>query len=90
MAKLVNKIKQDLGSMISDFYLVMKDDLEIDRTDYRMHFTRLADMLFEIDRCEDLNQLEALYGRGDLDIIGVSFQEYVYEVVKRLDAKEAV
>ena len=90
MAKLVNKIKQDLGSMISDFYLVMKDDLEIDRTEYRMHFTRLADMLFEIDRCEDLNQLEALYGRGDLDIIGVSFQEYVYEVVKRLDAKEAV
>lgn len=90
MAKLVNKIKQDLGSMISDFYLVMKDDLEIDRTEYRMHFTRLADTLFEIDRCEDLNQLEALYGRGDLDIIGVSFQEYVYEVVKRLDAKEAV
>lgn len=90
MAKLVNKIKQDLGSMISDFYLVMKDDLEIDRTEYRMHFTRLADMLFEIDRCEDLNQLEALYGRGDLDIIGVSFQEYIYEVVKKLDAKEAV
>lgn len=90
MAKLVNKIKQDLGSMISDFYLVMKDDLEIDRTEYRMHFTRLADMLFEIDRCEDLNQLEALYERGDLDIIGVSFQEYIYEVVKRLDAKEAV
>ena len=90
MAKLVNKIKQDLGSTISDFYLVMKDDLEIDRTEYRMHFTRLADMLFEIDRCEDLNQLEALYERGDLDIIGVSFQEYIYEVVKRLDAKEAV
>jgi hypothetical protein len=90
MTKLVNKIKQDLGSMLSDFYLVMKDDLEIDRTEYRMHFTRLADMLFEIDRCEDLNQLEALYERGDLDIIGVSFQEYVYELVKRLDAKEAV
>lgn len=90
MAKLVNKIKQDLGAMISDFYLVMKDDLEIDRTEYRRHFTRLADTLFEIDRCEDLNQLEALYGRGDLDIIGVSFQEYVYESVKRLDAKETV
>ena len=90
MTKLVDKIKQDLGAMISDFYFVMKDDLEIDRTEYRMHFTRLADMLFEIDRCEDLNQLEALYERGDLDIIGVSFQEYVYELVKRLDAKEAV
>jgi hypothetical protein len=93
MTKLVNEIKQGLGSMLSDFYLVMKDDLEIDRTEYRMHFTRLADMLFEIDRCEDLNQLEALYGRGLTvlpDIIGVSFQGYVYELVKRLDAKEAV
>ena len=90
MTKLVDKIKQDLGAMISDFYFVMKDDLEIDRTEYRMHFTRLADMLFEIDRCEDLNQLEVLYERGDLDIIGVSFQEYIYELVKRLDAKEAV
>lgn len=90
MKNLVSKIKQDLSSTISDFYLVMKDDLEIDRTEYRRHFTQLADMLFEIDRCEDLNQLEALYERGDLDIIGVSFQEYVYELVKRLDAKEAV
>lgn len=84
MENLVSKIKQDLSSTISDFYFVMKDDLQIDRTDYRMHFTRLADMLFEIDRCEDLNQLEALYERGDLDICGGSFEEFVYGVVKRM------
>jgi hypothetical protein len=90
MTNLVEKIKQDLGSTISDFYAVMKDDLEIDRTEYRMHFTRMADLLFEIDRCNTFNELEALYETGNLDICGGTFQEFVYELIKRMNVQEAV
>lgn len=79
--KVLKPLKSKLSSDIVDFFDVMRMDLQLDRTEYRWHFTKMADNLFEIDRCESIDQLEALYERGNLDICGVPFNELVEEII---------
>ena len=88
MAKnLTEKLKDNLAQTITDFYLAMKDDLEFTKADYRYHFSRLGELLFQIDKCGTLADLMDLYNSGELDICGVSFDDYVYDFVKSLDEK---
>lgn len=82
---LLIKLKADLAQMYLDFYCEMRNDLPLEEADYIGHFGNLGETLFKIDSCDSVEKLEWAWSVGDLDLVGESFQEYVWTAIKNLE-----
>ena len=86
LAKLIlEKIKIDLSESFLDFYSVYRHDLDLDKEEYLNHFKNLGEVLFQIDSAESLEDLERLHAKGELDLIGDHFSDYVCQTLLSME-----
>ena len=86
LAKLIlEKIKIDLSESFLDFYSVYRYDLDLDKGEYLDHFKNLGEVLFQIDSAESLEDLERLHAKGELDLMGDHFSEYVCQTLLSME-----
>ena len=86
LAKLIlEKIKIDLSESFLDFYSVYRHDLDLDKKEYLDHFKNLGEVLFQIDSAESLEDLERLHAKGELDLMGDHFSEYVCQTLLSME-----
>lgn len=82
---LLIKVKADLVEMYVDFYSEMRRDIPLEEEEYISHFGNLGEALFKIDSCDNIEALEWAWSKGDLDLVGESFQEFVWNIVRSLE-----
>jgi hypothetical protein len=86
LAKLIlEKIKIDLSESFLDFYSVYRHDLDLDKKEYLDHFKNLGEVLFQIDSAESLEDLERLHAKGELDLMGDHFSDYVCQTILSME-----
>jgi len=86
LAKLIlEKIKIDLSESFLDFYSVYRHDLDLDKEEYLNHFKNLGEVLFQIDSAESLEDLERLHAKGELDLMGDHFSDYVCQTLLSME-----
>ena len=86
LAKLIlEKIKIDLSESFLDFYSVYRHDLDLDKEEYLDHFKNLGEVLFQIDSAESLEDLERLHAKGELDLMGDHFSDYVCQTLLSME-----
>ena len=86
LAKLIlEKIKIDLSESFLDFYSVYRHDLDLDKKEYLDHFKNLREVLFQIDSVESLENLERLHAKGELDLMGDHFSDYVCQTLLSME-----
>ena len=86
LAKLIlEKIKIDLSESFLDFYSVYRHDLDLDKEEYLNHFKNLGEVLFQIDSAESLEDLERLHAKGELDLMGDHFSDYVCQTILSME-----
>jgi hypothetical protein len=86
LAKLIlEKIKIDLSESFLDFYSVYRHDLDLDKKEYLDHFKNLGEVLFQIDSAESLEDLERLHAKGELDLMGDHFSDYVCQTLLSME-----
>ena len=86
LAKLIlEKIKIDLSESFLDLYSVYRHDLDLDKEGYLNHFKNLGEVLFQIDSAESLEDLERLHAKGELDLIGDHFSDYVWQTILSME-----
>jgi hypothetical protein len=86
LAKLIlEKIKIDLSESFLDFYSVYRHDLGLDKKEYLDHFKNLGEVLFQIDSAESLEDLERLHAKGELDLMGDHFSDYVCQTILSME-----
>ena len=86
LAKLIlEKIKIDLSESFLDFYSVYRHDLDLDKEEYLNHFKNLGEVLFQIDSAESLEDLERLHAKGELDLMGDHFSDYVWQTILSME-----
>jgi hypothetical protein len=86
LAKLIlEKIKIDLSESFLDFYSVYRHDLDLDKKEYLDHFKNLGAVLFQIDSAESLEDLERLHAKGELDLMGDHFSDYVCQTLLSME-----
>ena len=80
------KLKADLISMHSDFYMEMRNDLPLDAEEFIHHFGQLGEIILKIDSCNSIQDLAMLHGRGELAAtMGEDFQEFVYDSILAME-----
>jgi len=86
LAKLIlEKIKIDLSESFLDFYGVYRHDLDLDKEEYLDHFKNLGEVLFQIDSAESLEDLERLHAKGELDLMGDHFSDYICQTLLSME-----
>ena len=86
LAKLIlEKIKIDLSESFLDFYSVYRHDLDLDKEEYLNHFKNLGEVLFQIDSAESLEDLERLHAKGELDLMGDHFSDYICQTLLSME-----
>ena len=86
LAKLIlEKIKIDLSESFLDLYSVYRHDLDLDKEEYLNHFKNLGEVLFQIDSAESLEDLERLHAKGELDLMGDHFSDYVWQTILSME-----
>ena len=86
LAKFVlAKLKLDLSTAYADFFNAMRDGLELTEEDYKHHYIQLGLTQFNIDRCESIADLERLHARGELDLAGDHFSDFVYNTILSME-----
>jgi hypothetical protein len=89
LAKLIlEKIKIDLSESFLDFYSVYRHDLDLDKKEYLDHFKNLGEVLFQIDSAESLEDLERLHAKGELDLMGDHFSDYVCQTLLSMEKEK--
>lgn len=78
---LLATIKERLATMFVDFYTVRRDELELLEADYQHHFKTLGEILYKIDACGSISELEWLHSKGELDLAGDHFSDFIYDAV---------
>lgn len=82
---LLIKVKAELIGTYIDFYSEMRNDLPLVEEEFINHFGNLGEALFKIDSCDSVEALEWVWSKGELDLVGESFQEFVWNVIKNLE-----
>jgi hypothetical protein len=82
---LLIAVKGRLASMFVDFYAEMRNDLNLLEADYQHHFKTLGEILYKIDTCESIIRLEWLHSKGEIDLAGESFSDFVYDTLISLE-----
>ena len=78
---LLATIKGKLANMFIDFYAEMRNDLELLEADYQHHFKTLGEILYKIDACNSISELEWLHSKGEIDLAGEHFSDFIYNAV---------
>lgn len=82
---LLIAIKGKLANMFIDFYAEMRNDLELLEADYQHHFKTLGEILYKIDACNSISELEQLHSVGEIDLAGEHFSDFLYDTLVSLE-----
>ena len=82
---LLIALKGKLANMFVDFYAEMRNDLELLEADYQHHFKTLGEILYKIDACNSISELEWLHSKGEIDLAGEHFSDFLYDTLISLE-----
>jgi hypothetical protein len=55
------------------------------KEEYLNHFKNLGEVLFQIDSAESLEDLERLHAKGELDLMGDHFSDYICQTLLSME-----
>lgn len=82
---LLIAVKGRLANMFVDFYTEIRNDLELLEADYQHHFKTLGEILYKIDTCNSIAELEWLHSKGEIDLAGEHFSDFLYDTFISLE-----
>lgn len=82
---LLIALKGRLTNMFVDFYAEMRNDLPLLEADYQHHFKTLGEILYKIDACNSITELEWLHSKGEIDLAGEHFSDFIYDTLISLE-----